>query len=369
MDEEDHYETLGVAYDASVKDIGRAYRVQALKCHPDKVGPDDERAAALFLRLTKAYDVLSDADKKANYDALLKARLAKKQKLAKLDGARRQMASDLERREFEAREKKYSDAMDAARQKAEIERLRDEGLRKIEEKERERQKAAKEQRDRAKLASFLAANSNDPPGTTDLDRTLKLRWRAAEEGGETITEASLKYLLATFGLIAHLLVSLPKEGKKKAKGSAIVQYAELGFAIDALDSFGKGDPGWPAGIEVEWAGGAEPANVAVIRGNRARKEKERSATPEAVNGTTRRDDGIIRTDDEPFAFPSFGFGGTGSGAATLDDDSYEAETLRKMRERAEARERERKRILEEEEREEAELAERKKARTEATDAQ
>ncbi|KAI9015517.1 hypothetical protein DFJ74DRAFT_709446 [Hyaloraphidium curvatum] len=350
MDDEDHYETLGVPYDASVKDIGRAYRILALKCHPDKVGPDDTAAADLFLRLTKAYDVLSDPERKQNYDALLKAKLAKKQKMAKLDSARRKMTSDLEEREYVAREKRYTDAMEAARQKAEIERLREEGLRRIAKKEEDAARAMKERSNRDLLAGFLAANDNDPPGTTDIDRTLKLRWRPLEPGQEEISEASMRYLLSSFGLIAHLLVSLPKAAdadskkKKKGKASAIVQFAELGFAVDALDSFERREPQWPEGLEVEWALGAEPATVSLLR----QKRNNKDASPEAdANGAK---DYTIRTTDEPFSsFPAISSFGASAPGAELSAEDYEAATLRRMRERAEAKEQERKRILEEEE--------------------
>lgn len=351
MDDEDHYETLGVPYESSEKEIATAYRRAALKCHPDKAG-DDPVAAALFLKLTKAYDVLSDPERKANYDALLKAKLAKKQKMAQLDAGRRKMASDLAAREFHAREKRYTDAMEAARQKAEIERLREEGLAKIAKMEEETREKAEKAVRAAGLKAFLAGNENDPPGTSDIDRTLKLRWRVDDQigGEEKLNEASLRTLLGKFGLIAHLLVSPPKEGKKKPKASAIVQYAQLGFAMDAMDSFEKKEASWPAGLEVEWAFGGEPAAVEQVRAARAAKQQRtKSATPEPHT---------IKTSDEPFAGFSFSGIGNGSKAAELPDEDYEAETLRKMRERAEARERERKRILEEDEREDREAAER-----------
>ena len=59
----DHYETLGVSKGASSKEIKTAYRKLAMKHHPDK-GGDTE----VFKRITGAYDVLSDPDKRAQYD-------------------------------------------------------------------------------------------------------------------------------------------------------------------------------------------------------------------------------------------------------------------------------------------------------------
>ena len=63
----DYYADLGVARDASPEDIKRAYRKAARRLHPD-VNPGPE-AEEQFKKVSQAYDVLSDADKKRSYDA------------------------------------------------------------------------------------------------------------------------------------------------------------------------------------------------------------------------------------------------------------------------------------------------------------
>lgn len=63
----DYYEVLGVARTASADDIKKAYRQQALKFHPDK-NPGDKSAEAKFKEATEAYQILSDADKRRQYD-------------------------------------------------------------------------------------------------------------------------------------------------------------------------------------------------------------------------------------------------------------------------------------------------------------
>lgn len=63
----DYYETLGVARTASDDDIRKAYRRLARKFHPD-LNPGDKAAEERFKSLQEAYDVLSDAKKKAIYD-------------------------------------------------------------------------------------------------------------------------------------------------------------------------------------------------------------------------------------------------------------------------------------------------------------
>lgn len=63
----DYYEVLGVPKNASADDIKKAYRKLAIKYHPDR-NPDDKDAEEKFKEAAEAYDVLSDADKRAKYD-------------------------------------------------------------------------------------------------------------------------------------------------------------------------------------------------------------------------------------------------------------------------------------------------------------
>ena len=64
----DYYEVLGVPRDADPDTIRRAYRTLARKYHPDLNSDDD--AEDRFKELGEAYEVLSDADKRARYDRL-----------------------------------------------------------------------------------------------------------------------------------------------------------------------------------------------------------------------------------------------------------------------------------------------------------
>lgn len=67
MAKRDYYEVLGVAQNASSEDIKRAFRQLARKYHPD-ANPGDSQSEERFKELSEAYEVLSDPQKRAQYD-------------------------------------------------------------------------------------------------------------------------------------------------------------------------------------------------------------------------------------------------------------------------------------------------------------
>lgn len=67
MAKKDYYELLGLEKGASEEEIKKAFRKRALKYHPDR-NPGDKEAEEKFKELNEAYQVLSDPQKKAQYD-------------------------------------------------------------------------------------------------------------------------------------------------------------------------------------------------------------------------------------------------------------------------------------------------------------
>jgi DnaJ-class molecular chaperone len=67
MAKRDYYEILGVNKGATDAEIKKAYRKVAIQFHPDK-NPDNPAAEDKFKEAAEAYEILSNADKRARYD-------------------------------------------------------------------------------------------------------------------------------------------------------------------------------------------------------------------------------------------------------------------------------------------------------------
>ena len=63
----DYYELLGVTRNVGEDELKKAYRKAAMRYHPDR-NPGDKKAEEKFKELSEAYQVLSDEEKRAQYD-------------------------------------------------------------------------------------------------------------------------------------------------------------------------------------------------------------------------------------------------------------------------------------------------------------
>lgn len=109
MEGKDYYDILGLEIDATDGEIKKKYRKLALKLHPDKQANKKQTEAEKiklddrFQIVKEAYEILSDASKKGDYDKNLREELQKmkrkRERDAALDSKRRKMKDDLLKRE------------------------------------------------------------------------------------------------------------------------------------------------------------------------------------------------------------------------------------------------------------------------------
>ncbi|KAJ8950001.1 hypothetical protein NQ318_002412 [Aromia moschata] len=128
----DFYEELEIDINSTIIDIKKAYRKKALQCHPDK-NPNDANAGKKFHELSKILEILTDEAARAAYDKVLKGKKEAALRHKELDGKRRKLKEDLEARERQAFGKSFKQKSADQLLKEEIERLRKEGSKQVEE--------------------------------------------------------------------------------------------------------------------------------------------------------------------------------------------------------------------------------------------
>ncbi|KAF9323340.1 DnaJ (Hsp40), sub C, member 17, partial [Linnemannia elongata] len=340
----DWYAILGVERTASSKEITKAYRVKALKVHPDK--NPDPNAAKVFHELSQAYDLLLDPAARAAFDNLLNVKVQAKERSDKYDSVRRKMKEDLENRENTFKKQQQDEKAAALRMHYEMERLKKENIKKREEREAELLKQADQLSQAAEAVRQAARNE-----ATSLDTTLRVKWKKKKQelGTEELTEIFKK-----FGSIDSCL--------SKKQGSALISFKTLTGAFTTMAASERGDKDLEA-FTVSWAGGSEPALVSSLRAKSVSSPSTTlstaASTPTSVSSpqsAPRPAFNVAPSSVFTAAFGSStkGFAGFPSDipsfapppvfnvAAPLTDD-YEAATLAKMRNK----DNERKRLAEE----------------------
>lgn len=327
----DFYDLLSIpTTETSPALLRKAFRQQSLKWHPDK--NPDPAAAETFHLLTIAYDVLSDPATRAAYDAARNARLARKRRAETFNIDRRRMKEDLESRERGAKKARteVEEAEEAFEQMlgklqkegAELRRRREEALRAAA-KEAEAEEEEEEEREGA------AAVKVEPTRFTELDRTLKVRWKR-RGGGEDMTAARIEALFARFGAVQDVVVppvTAPRgEGAKEKKfRTALVVFVSIVSAHAAVceASSSSSSSGELAVFkDVTWASGKEP-----------------DLTQEAVAAAEKKTQVPKAKAKAGPRFASFGGGGGGASAAAGvgQGTDYESITLMRMRAAEKAR--------------------------------
>ncbi|KAF9981978.1 DnaJ (Hsp40), sub C, member 17 [Mortierella antarctica] len=334
----DWYAVLGVERTATSKEITKAYRVRALKVHPDK--NPDPNAAKVFHELSQAYDLLLDPAARAAFDNLLNVKVQAKERTDKYDSVRRKMKEDLENRENTFKKQQEDEKAASLRMHYEMERLKQENIKKRAERE----------------AELLRQADQLQEATTSLDTTLRLKWKKKKHAFES---EGLVDIFKNYGTIDSCL--------SKNQGSALVSFKTITGAYAAMKAYENEDKALEV-FTITWAGGVEPNMVSSLRASESsasgattaamNTNPEPSATKSQFNPPTPAFNVSTRATPS-FSTPAFGGSGTSFGSfpvhipsfgappsfnvATPVVDDYEAATLARMR----SKDSERKRLAEE----------------------
>ncbi|CAF2719687.1 unnamed protein product [Rotaria sp. Silwood2] len=130
----DLYELFSVNETCSTQELTTAFRKKALTCHPDKY-PNDNEKKELFLLIKRALELLTDKQAREAYDTCRKQKKLQHERLSHMDDKRKKFKQDLERNEQKASQTTSSTINKSSTNKlrAEIERLRREGSRLVDE--------------------------------------------------------------------------------------------------------------------------------------------------------------------------------------------------------------------------------------------
>jgi len=154
---DDLFAILGTDATSSESDIRRAFRKRALTAHPDKAG--DAYDPALYERLERARDVLTNPEARKIYDDGIRAILQKKVQLEQMTSRRRKLVEELEQREQEAKRAKMDAANFPVQRDPEREAMAARGRAKLE----ERRRLMREAEERERLAHTTASNRTESP--------------------------------------------------------------------------------------------------------------------------------------------------------------------------------------------------------------
>jgi DnaJ family protein C protein 17 len=273
---DDFYELLGVAFDAPEAAIKKAYRKASIRYHPDK-NPDNKDAADRFIYLGWARDILIDEKLKGEYDRARTRRREKALQDQLLDGRRRKMIDDLERREREVPnlKRKRAEQMNEAERREqereqEIQRIAEDSKRRRKELQERREKERKE----AEEASFMDIEKSPEPQapkpgeSADIDRAVKVRFQREGETADWDKD-KITTMFAKYGKIDSIVMGKDKkirpsgEKHRKTIAIALLVYTRLDHAHHAVLD-GKSD--YPLLESVSWANGEPDLTSSTTKG-------------------------------------------------------------------------------------------------------
>lgn len=206
----DYYAILGLTIDATEREINKAFRVLALKYHPDK--NPDPKAQEIFIQAKRASEFLLNAEKRAEYDAELR----KKQQREQYEKERVQGMDDKRR----SLKEKLAAQEQAAKAESQLKKKRERNLASL----REEGQRRKEQ----KTAEEFVKHREQMAESEGVKRQIKVKWRLS---ATSHSDESLYQVFKQFGAVEDIQLV---EGKAN---SAIITFVAPASATAAVDSY------------------------------------------------------------------------------------------------------------------------------------
>ena len=329
--DEDYYAILGVPSTATKEEIARTYRKKSLAVHPDRYkGPDPDGALRDFLAYTRAKEVLDDDKARAAFDAVIRAREARRLKQEAQGAGRKKLREDLEARE-EAAKRQRAEPSPAAVERA---REQQEAAARAElQREIERLRRSGRLDGTAPSAAPKPAVAQTTPSPQPVARiTVSVRWPA----GTKHTAESLRAILERTGAPVELalalgssraMLELPREEDVAALLGRSAELEAHGLHLRRTDGAGASAAASPAAT-------AAPATNAPRSGGGAdelpagwRVELDKSGKPYYYHVKTRKTQ-WSRPDPAGGDAPQMS-------AARPSDESFETLTMRRLRQAGE----------------------------------
>uniref|UniRef100_A0A914XQX4 J domain-containing protein n=1 Tax=Plectus sambesii TaxID=2011161 RepID=A0A914XQX4_9BILA len=248
----DPYQVLNVREGFTEKELLKAFREAALKWHPDKNLDNKEKAHDMFVKITQAFEILSDPAVRIAFDNLQKAKQAAQERFDKLDAKRRKLREELEKREAGHVSQQEKEAQATRNFEKEIERLRREGS-KLLAKEKENIEREVHKNDVTASASSGPKKYEAQP-RSDVHVRLRIKWKVGK-GDDTnggYNRDLIESIFSKYGdVVAVALSSKP--------GSAVVEFAHANSAVNA-EALEQGLP--DSKLTVSWLSGKPDEPVA-----------------------------------------------------------------------------------------------------------
>ncbi|KAF9530237.1 DnaJ domain-containing protein [Crepidotus variabilis] len=284
------YELLSVKVESTEQEIKTAYRQRSLKVHPDR-NPNNPDAARKFHELNQAYELLLDPLRRLALDAKLRIKLARTERYKSYDNKRKNLVEELEERERAFKKVRVEKQKEEAEAWTSNERIKEEGKRLREEKEKEL---------RAKLQTpsepVLGPVTEEelPPSMDPLDTTVRIKYSFKAHPSLTTAE-NVAAFVARFGAAdeSSIVLSSTLKGKKTDKapktGTALIPFKQIGDAFAAVCASERKELGME-GVKISWVKGEEPAILSWLRkmgklGTSSVAETSPQFRPESATGT------------------------------------------------------------------------------------